>query len=1096
MTYSSEVLADAPTRYWRLLDTLGTTAVDSSGNSGNGTYTGTGVTLQDTGYVAGDKAATFDGATGDMTTSVSEAVASKLTFECWFNWPSYANDSKMLTEWASAGVQPGFFIVPNEGTGKFRVGSYDSGTHYDTSEFTRPSAGWHHLAVVFDLTAAGALKTVPYIDGSPVGYSKANSNAYPAQTFNGGVQTLKLGGANGGGTFSAVTLSEVALYVGTALSSTRIAAHYAARDTASVPTTTGASPVSVGSTSAVSLVATGTGTSPVSVGSSSAASIVGPGASTTTGLAPVSVGSSSATTLTATTTGLSPVGAGSSCAAATVGSLVATGLSPVGVGSSSATSLAIALVGWTADLSQQSFLEITSDTGDLDYTPPAVAGTGTESLPPVGALALPPVGLTERTIIRESITVPAMTPGTDHRVRVNDAVYDAYVRTVETVGVPHVIIGGVDVTYLRGTPITIGSDRQEGPFGDVKFSIDMPQITPQDTSGTGSLSWLKPGATVELVMLNSGAIKRLWAGHLVSDDGGNDASSSRTAWWASGTMWQASTFGHRVPTIMDPTDRGTVIAKALNGVVAHRYPNLAAPHTGMDTMERGSSGDSEMAYVQSLLARAWTLTTQWTVAKRANTARTYDIKLKDTTTVHHTVTVGAFGVDVNISRDMTSTANALFGRGIAPNGYAWAGWCYPNFMADTAPAYPYASGATVMTVGDTDAGTLTGHGVTDWQRRVNDLNLTGNVPLDGVFNTSNASICRQIQADYGLLVDGIVGPQTWDATFAVGSSGGDLTGAYRRPLAIDPATEPNLYTPTGAIKGPNPSYTSAMRYERDTDYGPGVTKADATASAKLELARDKDPGLTGTVTLLTDPREGSRFLITPDQNIKPLGYNGGDPLLHIAAVDRDWQALSVTLTVDEHARDAITLAAIRTRNKEAMVDPARRPGRTNRRSRMDQDQIVPFDGESDGGIIPRHAIYGGLWTVIHIPLSEAGQVAKLDVRSQSPAAPFCMAFFAGPVTPAHLVRLVGDPLSGTNPFGRTEAAADALDDLGLIEALGGPGSAAGYWPGQEGSGSLTGRLKDTGGFTYNSVKGGWVWVAEWSPTSTFISGRIYPAPIQ
>ena len=755
-----------------------------------------------------------------------------------------------------------------------------------------------------------------------------------------------------------------------------------------------------------------------------------------------------------------------------------------------------ALAGWSADLSQQSFLEITSDTGDLDYTPPAIIGTGTESLPPVGALALPPVGLTERTIMRESITVPAMTPGTDHRVRVGDAVYDSYARTVETVGVPHVIIGGVDVTYLRGAPTTIGSDRQEGPFGDVKFSIDFPQITPQDTSGTGSLSWLHPGATVELVMLNAGTIKRLWAGHLVSDDGGNDASSSRTAWWASGTTWQASTFGHRVPTIMDPTDIGTVIAKALNGVVAHRYPTIAAPHTGINTMARGSSGDSEMAYVQSLLATAWTSTTQWTVAKRANTARTYDIKLKDTTTVHHTVTVGARGVDINISRDMTSTANALFGRGIAPNGYAWAGWCYPNFMADTAPAYPYASGATVMSIGDTDAGTLTGHGVTDWQRRVNDLNLTGNVPLDGVFNASDASICGQIQADYGLLVDGIVGPQTWDATFAVGSGGGDLTGAYRRPLAIATETEPYLYTASGAIKGPNPSYTSTMRYERDTDYGPGVTKADATASAKLELARDKDPGLTGTVTLLTDPREGSRFLITPDQNIKPLGYGGGDPLLYIAAVDRDWVNLSVTLTVDEHARDAITLAAIRQRNKEAMVDPARRPGRTNRRSRMDQDQIVPFDGESDGGILPRHAIYGGLWTVLHIPLSTAGQVAKLDVRSQSPAAPFCMAFFAGPVTPAHLVNLVGDPLSGTNPFGRTEAKADALDDLGLIEAFGGPGSASGYWPGQEGSGTLTGRLKDTGGFTYNSVKGGWIWVAEWSPTSTFISGRIYPSPIQ
>ena len=742
--------------------------------------------------------------------------------------------------------------------------------------------------------------------------------------------------------------------------------------------------------------------------------------------------------------------------------------------------LSMALVGWTADQSQRTLLDIVSTTGELDYTPP---------------LMLPPAGMVERPIVRDSIILDPADVVIDANGRAR-APAGSYTVVGGTVGVPHLLIGGRDVTYYRGVPAGLGRDRQEGPFGDCTLSLDLPWLTPFDNPGAGALAWLKAGAPVEIILKNGAVTKHVWAGHLVSDDGGNDEHAARTTWAASGALWQASTFGHRVPTIMDPTDIGTVIARSLNGVVARRYPSLRAPATGINTMARGSSDDSEMAYVQSLLATAWTSSTQWTVAKRVNTARTYDIKLKDVATVHHTVTVGAPGVDVTLSRDLTSTANALFGRGIAPSGFAWAGWCYPNFMADDAPAYPYASGATVMSIGDSDGGTLTGDGVSAWQRRVNELNLTGNVGVDGVYNSGDAAVCRGIQHAYGLLVDGIVGPQTWDATFAVGSSGGDLTGAYRRPLAIDPATEPNLYTPTGAIAGPNPAYAGAMRWERDTDYGPGVTKAEATASAVLELARDKDPALTGTITLTTDPREGSRFYATPGQNIQALGYNGTNPVLHVAAVDRDWAALTVTLAVDEHARDAITWAAIRGRDKEAMLDPARRPGRTNRRSRQDQDQIVPFDGESDGGIIPRHAIYGGLWTVIHIPLSEAGQVAKLDVRSQSPAAPFCMAFFAGPVTPAHLVRLVGDPLSGTNPFGRTEAAADALDDLGLIEALGGPGSAAGYWPGQEGSGSLTGRLKDTGGFTYNSVKGGWVWVAEWSPTSTFISGRIYPAPIQ
>lgn len=41
MSYDTEVLADTPAGYWKLQDTSGTTAVDSSGNGRNGTYNGT-----------------------------------------------------------------------------------------------------------------------------------------------------------------------------------------------------------------------------------------------------------------------------------------------------------------------------------------------------------------------------------------------------------------------------------------------------------------------------------------------------------------------------------------------------------------------------------------------------------------------------------------------------------------------------------------------------------------------------------------------------------------------------------------------------------------------------------------------------------------------------------------------------------------------------------------------------------------------------------------------------------------------------------------------------------------------------------------------
>src|SRR5215831_14920886 len=61
--YSSAVLADHPVAYYRLGETSGTTAVDSSGNGSNGTYVG-GVALGQPGALLPgdtDPAAGFNG---------------------------------------------------------------------------------------------------------------------------------------------------------------------------------------------------------------------------------------------------------------------------------------------------------------------------------------------------------------------------------------------------------------------------------------------------------------------------------------------------------------------------------------------------------------------------------------------------------------------------------------------------------------------------------------------------------------------------------------------------------------------------------------------------------------------------------------------------------------------------------------------------------------------------------------------------------------------------------------------------------------------------------------------------------------------------
>jgi len=747
---------------------------------------------------------------------------------------------------------------------------------------------------------------------------------------------------------------------------------------------------------------------------------------------------------------------------------------------------------WTADLSLRTLLLLRTG-GTIDATP---------------ALALPPAGVTQRPVVRRSVVVPnlravagAVVDPATGAVRVTDAAYDALPVTEEVVGVPRVMVNFTDVTYFRGSRTLIGRDRAEEPFGDALLTLTFPQVTTQDTPGSGDLAWMVDGAPVQLVLqileadgvTPSGPILRLWSGDMISDDSGNDQSSAQTTWQCRGSMWQSSSFVHQVPNLLDPTDIGRLVPKAINNVASRRYPAVPYVATGIMSRERGSWSDSEQSYAQGLLATAWREDgRQWTVGKIPGTVHSYEMRLKKTGS-QLTVTNGARGVEVDLSRDLSQNRNVIFGRGIGPDGYAWMNTHYPNLRNDDAPAYPYASAGTVMSIGATDAGTLTGDGVSAWQRRAQDLGFT--VTVDGVFSAADAATARLLQRHYGILVDGVVGPQTWAETFDVGGNGGDLSGTIRLPLAADPRTQKWLYRADGSVSGPNPDFDgTVMIVSDDVDFGTGITRAEGVASAQQIIDREVNPPLSGRLALTTDPREKSRFLIEPGERVTLIGYKGADPVLHIAAVERDWQSGVVTLEVDQGSRDAMTLAQIRQRNKDARKDPARRPGNVNKRSRLDTDIATPFDGESGAGWVPKHALYGGLWTVIRVPVSQLGRIAKIDLTTSGPHAKFTVALFGAPITSAALVKYVGNPLTSSDPFG---ANADTLiDRYGFIEGWGQSGQAAGYYPGTEGDGSLTGRLVDTGGVEYVSQRPPWVWVAEYASTACFISGRILPAAIQ
>lgn len=672
-----------------------------------------------------------------------------------------------------------------------------------------------------------------------------------------------------------------------------------------------------------------------------------------------------------------------------------------------------------------------------------------------------------------------------------------------------VVVANVDVTYFRGFPAQIDFYELAEPFGCGPARIRFPGVTPHDRVGEGDTNWLIGGYSIDI----SGPGGVLWSGFIGNQVGEYTEAGYSYVVDCVGEVWMAETVNHQPRTYLPPVDIGSMVPVVLNLVPHRRINGITQVTTGIKTTQRGSADTSVIGYAQELLATAVTDdgTNQWTIARTGH--RQYAMQLKDRTTIAWTLQTGQRGVDVRLHLDSTTAVNRVYGRGVAPGGLAWAGWVYPRTGVEAAASYPYASPSTTIGVGDTDAGTTSGTGVSDWQRRINETGIAA-VTVDGKFDAKDAAAARLVQTKRGLTVDGIVGPQTWAASFDVGANGASLDGAYRAPLYALPSVTPNLTNADGSIGAANPSDNrNLIVVDRDEDFGDGITKAEAIRSAKAEVTRTNaigwlGPGWVGEIVLSVDPPEMSRWEIREGSNGTIKGWTGRDVDVHVVSVRCEPptsgdQAGTVTLTVDEKARDMVTLGAVMRRDRDAARNPAMLPPRKQRRSQSRPDSVVEFDSESSGGIIPRFALYGGLWSVIRIPVSQAGKVAQVAATT-SPAARFTMAFFGAPVTPADLVKHVGSaPLTERGDgFGPYDWHADQLATLGFVEALGGPGQACGYSPGYEtsphgGSGAmpLTGKVLSTGAWSYQSERPPWLWVAFWAATSCYVSGRIYPAPI-
>jgi hypothetical protein len=221
--YPSLVLRDSPGAYWRLGETIGTLAEDSSGNRNSGSYVG-GVTLGAPGLIADvNPSASFDGVDARMhfPDSSSLSLTSAISLEAWVR-PDVVPTSSgsgwhLVSKWDTA-----LLFLTGGASPKFAFSVYDIAT----------SSYGPAVISMTTVAAAATYHVVGTYDGSDLRiYVYGALEGAVAQS--GSVNSSSLGGALSGGGWGTVPspafsgrLDEIAIY-GSALSSARVQVHCA-----------------------------------------------------------------------------------------------------------------------------------------------------------------------------------------------------------------------------------------------------------------------------------------------------------------------------------------------------------------------------------------------------------------------------------------------------------------------------------------------------------------------------------------------------------------------------------------------------------------------------------------------------------------------------------------------------------------------------------------------------------------------------------------------------------------------------------------------------------------------------------------------------
>jgi hypothetical protein len=226
LSYQTEVLNDSPVLYLRCNETSGATVANTGSLGGNATATGSFTRNTTAGGTGLGVAVSFPGTTGtyiEYADNASLDITGDVTYEMWVQCDDFSGLHYLMSKGKEDPSNAGYsWYIFTDRT--IQVWHSAIAVLFSSGSNLYPNdTSWHHIAFT-----RSSNTYVIYLDGSALATSGTVSTAIQATS-----QPFDVGRELSGGTPNGShkgDVDEIAVY-STALSSTRIAAHYAARNT-------------------------------------------------------------------------------------------------------------------------------------------------------------------------------------------------------------------------------------------------------------------------------------------------------------------------------------------------------------------------------------------------------------------------------------------------------------------------------------------------------------------------------------------------------------------------------------------------------------------------------------------------------------------------------------------------------------------------------------------------------------------------------------------------------------------------------------------------------------------------------------------------